>query len=73
MPLGDQLISIALMHAPKLSLEYAEIIIPLFIGAFLANCGFGEEELENLGSVTPSAKKNMKSEYHNYRKKRYGW
>ena len=44
-----------MMHAPKLSLECAKKIIPLFIGCFLADTGFGEEELEILGSVTPSA------------------
>jgi len=33
-PLGDCLIGIAMMHAPKLSLECAEKLIPLFLGAF---------------------------------------
>jgi len=56
-PLGDRLIGIAMMHAPKLSLECAEKLIPLFLGAFLCDCGFEEEEMKNLGSVTPSANK----------------
>jgi len=52
-PLGDRLIGIAI----KLSLDCAERLIPLFLGAFLCDCGFEETEMKNLGSVTPSANK----------------
>ena len=56
-PLGERLIGIAMMHAPKLSLECAEKLMPLFIGSFLVDCGIPESEIQNLGSVTPCAKK----------------
>ena len=55
--MGERLIGIAMMHAPKLSLECAEKLMPLFIGSFLVDCGIHESEIQNLGSVTPCAKK----------------
>ena len=56
-PLGDRLVGIAMMHTTNLLPECAEKLIPLFIGAFLTGCRFEQEEMENLGSVTPSVKK----------------
>ena len=57
-PLGQGLMSIAMMHVPKLSMEAAERIIPLIIASFLADCDI--PVLENIGSITPSAN-NLKT------------
>ena len=54
-PMGDCIIDITMMHVPKLSLECAEKLIPLFLGVFLCDCGFEEVEIKSLGSVTPRA------------------
>lgn len=44
-----------MMHEPKLSLECTEKLIRLFLGAFVCDCGFEEEEIKSLDSVTQSA------------------
>ena len=44
-----------MMHVPKLALESAEKVIPLFVAAFLADIGIEGDKLTCVPIISPSA------------------
>ena len=52
---GKKLIAMAVLHAPKLGLEAASTMMPLFVASFLADLGLGDC-IESISNLTPCAK-----------------